>query len=117
VASTINARAGDILRIPLYDDMACDAGGPGGGASYNISTVGCIQVVEWDKLKRDDTSDPNRLEQQGIFPVGTYPDINANSERVIWAKALPNIACMTACGSTDGSQPIPGQLTAVSLIE
>ncbi len=101
-------RIGDIIKIPLYDDMVCEAGGPGGGGSYNVSTVGCIQVVSWDKIGV-------KLTQKSIFPPKTYPDINA-SEKVLWATVKPDIACMSACGNTDGSDPIPGQLNAVNLI-
>ena len=99
----INACAGDVVRIPLLSTIdQCSGKSCPRGHNYWITSLGCIEVVDWGHNEK-------------LY----YPDDPTNQ---CWKGHVVKVrvacsACVTACGSTSGTPPIPGGVNAVSLIE
>jgi hypothetical protein len=117
----IDERKGQIVKVPLYDSVECalDATNPN-KKSYLIASFACVSVVGWMQLKDKDAYDlkkdiPIKDEFKDEDWAAQRQDIK-KSEKVIVIQMACN-GCMTACGSTDGTDPGASGLRAVSLIE
>lgn len=123
VKDGVNARAGDIVAVPLFSGVGCNdpSGNCPGGMRYWITAVGCIKVVGWDQNVR---LDPIELPTPTPPPPGETPEPTPTKppRNPIIGKAIVAImdcsnSCMTNCGSTSGEPGEPWEYKAVSLIK
>jgi Flp pilus assembly protein TadG len=103
----IDGRAGDILKIGLFDSY-CEAGSHCSGSDadgYFVSHVGCVVMEGW-------------VQQFELTPKPGMPsNIKKIKSKAIIASKYCGGDCTTTCGSTDGSAAAPGELRAVSLVK
>lgn len=102
VKDGVESRENDAVSIALYDGMGCATGICPGGQTYHVTKFGCINVGGWDQNFEVDPYNPT-----------LYDRIKG---KVIVARVNCDNACMTACGTTDGTPPEPWEVTAVNLI-
>ncbi len=102
----IDARAGDIVRLPLYDTTCSPVGNHCSGTDaegYHVVDFGCVQVEGWvQSLQLDPKPGMDK----------SYKKIK--SKAIIVTKVCGG-ACATSCGSTNGALPETWQLRAVSI--
>lgn len=112
----VDDRAGDVVKVPLYDSMACneDSSKP----SYMLSGFACVTVDGWVQLKKDDLVKNNIEPKPGFEYIDGIElrDISKN-EKIILARINCDGGCMTTCGTTDGTAPGDSDLRAVNLIQ
>jgi hypothetical protein len=97
----VDDRAGDFVRIPLFDDF-CPAGPP---PEFHVVKFGCVEVIGWEQHYE---LDPN--------PDYDGPlNLKQMKGKAVRAKMACG-QCTTSCGSTTGATPQPGEVTAVSII-
>lgn len=111
VKDGIKARAGDKVSIALYDSLGCTTSNCPGGESYQVSSLGCIQV----------NSDPNEAWNQkfSLDPKPAYKALGYKSiknGKVVKASVDCSNSCMSSCGGTDGTVAQPWQVRAVSIL-
>jgi len=104
VADGVDSRIGQFVSIPLYDYTGC-AGNSCPGQTYHVSKFGCIKVGGWVQKFPE------------IFPYdpSLYETIK-NAKMIVGYVNCTN-ACMSSCGTTDGTPAEPWEVKAVSLIK
>ena len=99
----IDARAGAIVRIPLFDSSC---GSPNScKEGFHVVDFGCVKVIGWEQNKQ-------------LY----YPPPNSTTKcmkpKLVHVAVSCDKACNTACGSTSGGGCPPGSsVCAVNLIE
>ncbi len=102
----IDARAGDIVKVPLYDTTCSPTNNHCSGTEaegYHIVQFGCVVVEGWEQQLQLDP-------KPGMDK--SYKKIK--SKAVIVTKYCGG-DCATACGSTDGTLPEAWEVRSVSL--
>ena len=103
VENSIDARAGAIVRIPLFDSSC---GSPNScKEGFHVVDFGCVKVIGWEQNKQ-------------LY----YPPPNSTTKcmkpKLVHVAVSCDKACNTACGSTSGGGCPPGSsVCAVNLIE
>jgi hypothetical protein len=99
--AAVDARTGDVVRLPLYDSLGCPLSG-GCGGSFHLVRFGCARVIGWE----------HQFELQP-----KEPGYKKMKSKVIIVEKSCDSNCMTSCGSSDGTLPQPWEVRAVGLVE
>jgi hypothetical protein len=106
--AAVEEHVGDSISVPLFTDINCPSDSNCSGkdaATYYITEIGCIEVVGWIQT----------------FRLNPRPNMPSSVKRIT-SKAIEAIKdcngnCFTACGSTTGEAPKPGETTAIGLVK
>lgn len=105
--AAVEEHVGNSISVPLFTDINCPSDSNCSGkdaATYYVTEIGCIKVVGWIQT----------------FRLNPRPNMPSSVKRIT-SKAIEAIKdcdgnCFTACGSTTGEAPKPGETTAVGLV-
>jgi Flp pilus assembly protein TadG len=106
VKAAVEARAGQPISIALYDGTNCPADSNCSGTeadTFFVTSFGCVTVDGW-------------VQNFELQPRPEFPTLKKIKSKAIVVSRRCDGACMTNCGSTDGENPEPWQVTAASLI-
>lgn len=105
----VEARAGDVLPLPLYDSRGCQAGRScPGGDTYHVTRFGCVVVDPIEPFIQN-------FELQPLDPLD--PPSPRTWKGPVIKISISCEECETFCGSTTGGPPVPGGVNSVSLIQ
>jgi hypothetical protein len=106
VKDEVDARAGDVVQIPLYSSINCASGSNCSGTeaeSYYISRFGCVSVTGW-------------VQNFELLPKPGMPKSykKIKTKTILVTKECGG-ECMTFCGTAGEDPAEPWELRAASL--